>query len=81
LSSNRSGFASTSSDINSKLLVEWDWDVEHEDRRVEAEADAKMHGAQPFQVDRKVLKDVIREKMDTDVGRIKFLSAGERFRR
>jgi hypothetical protein len=72
-----SGSVCTSSEMNSKSLIEWDWDVEHEDRRVEADADAAMHGAQPFQVDRKVLKDVVREETGTEVGRIKFLSSGK----
>lgn len=61
----------------SKPLIEWDWDVEHRDRKHEAEADARMHGAQPFEVDRKVLKDVVKEKMGSEVGRIKFLNSGE----
>lgn len=60
-----------------KPFIEWDWDIEHADRKSEAQADAKMHGAQPFQVDRRVLKDVVREKMGSEVGRIKFLSSGE----
>ncbi|EGO03333.1 hypothetical protein SERLA73DRAFT_101409 [Serpula lacrymans var. lacrymans S7.3] len=60
----------------SKIAVVWDWDVEHDDRKREARADAALHGAQPFQVDRRLLKDVVREKMGTDVGRITFLSAG-----
>jgi hypothetical protein len=71
-----SGSTSTGSGMNMKPPIEWDWDLEHEDRRIEAQADAAMHGFQPFQVDRKVLKDVVREKMDTEVGRIKFLSSG-----
>lgn len=61
----------------SKPLIEWDWDVEHQDRRYEAKADARMHGAQPFEVDRKVLKEVVKEKMGFEVGRIKFLNSGE----
>ncbi|KAF9220763.1 hypothetical protein BS17DRAFT_713562 [Gyrodon lividus] len=56
--------------------VEWDWDTEHEDRRREAKADFALHGAQPFQVDRRVLKDVVREKTNCEVGRITFLSSG-----
>lgn len=61
-------------------LVEWDWDVEHADRAKEAQADkaaekdAVVHG--PFQVDRRVLRDVVRERMGEDVGRIEYLSAG-----
>jgi hypothetical protein len=57
--------------------LEWDWDVEHADRDLEREADAVLHGATPFQVDRRVLKDVVREKMSSDVGRITFLTSGE----
>ncbi|KAL4259966.1 Altered inheritance of mitochondria protein 9, mitochondrial [Pleurotus pulmonarius] len=56
--------------------LEWDWDIEHEDRRKEAKADAAMHGAAPFLVDRRVLKDVVTEKVGVDVGRISFLSSG-----
>lgn len=61
-------------------LVEWDWDVEHADRAKEAESDraagqdAVTHG--PFQVDRRVLRDVVRERMGEEVGRIEYLSAG-----
>lgn len=55
----------------------WDWTVEHEDRRKERKADAALHGTTPFEVDRKLLKDVVREKMEQEVGRITFLSAGE----
>ncbi|RPD65621.1 hypothetical protein L226DRAFT_530838 [Lentinus tigrinus ALCF2SS1-7] len=54
----------------------WDWDVEHEDRRAEAKADAAVHGAMPFQVDRKLLKDIVHERMGAEVARIKFLGAG-----
>ncbi|KAJ3829145.1 hypothetical protein EV361DRAFT_878494 [Lentinula raphanica] len=57
-------------------VLEWDWDIEHADRKAEAKADAALHGALPFEVDRKVLKDVVREKMGAEVVRIKFLSAG-----
>ncbi|RDB27484.1 hypothetical protein Hypma_003863 [Hypsizygus marmoreus] len=56
--------------------LEWDWDIEHADRKREAKADAAQHGATPFQVDRRVLKDVVRESTGIDVGRITFLSAG-----
>ena len=72
-----SGSVSLSSGMNYKPQIEWDWDIEHEDRRKEAQADAKMHGAQPFEVDRKILKDVVREKMGAEVGKITFLSSGE----
>lgn len=35
-----------------------------------------MRDSAPFEVDRRLLKDVVREKMGVEVGRIKFLSAG-----
>lgn len=56
----------------------WDWDIEHEDRKRErkADSDATLRGATPFEVDRRVLKDVVREKIGVEVGRISFLSAG-----
>ncbi len=54
----------------------WDWDVEHEDRKAEARADAAVHGALPFQVDRKLLKDIVHERMGAEVARIRFLGAG-----
>ena len=57
-------------------VLEWDWDVEHGDRKREAKADAAQHNAQPFLIDRKILKDVIREKMECEVARITFLSSG-----
>jgi hypothetical protein len=56
--------------------LEWDWDIEHADRKREAQADAALHGAMPFEVDRRVLKDVVLEHMKTPVARIMFLSAG-----
>ncbi|KAF9240465.1 hypothetical protein BU15DRAFT_87686 [Melanogaster broomeanus] len=49
-------------------IVQWDWNIEH--------ADSALHGVQPFQVDRRVLKDVVREKTNSEVGRIMFLSSG-----
>lgn len=57
--------------------LRWDWEIEHADRRKERKADAALHGATPFEVDRRVLKDIVREKMGVDVGLITFLSAGE----
>ncbi|KIM38058.1 hypothetical protein M413DRAFT_448089 [Hebeloma cylindrosporum] len=54
----------------------WSWPIEHEDRQRERNADAASHNARPFEVDRKILKDVVREKMGVDVGRITFMSAG-----
>jgi hypothetical protein len=56
--------------------VEWDWDVEHADRAREREADAAIHHAQPFEVDRRVLRDIVQEKMGEDVGRICFMGSG-----
>lgn len=58
--------------------LEWNWEIEHADRKKERKADAALHGATPFEVDRRVLKDIVREKMGVDVGLITFLSAGER---
>lgn len=71
----RSPFLNSQMNSNPKFV--WDWDIEHEDRRREATADANMHGAPPFEVDRKVLKDVVREKMGVEVGRITFMNSGE----
>jgi hypothetical protein len=62
--------------LEKKPLV-WNWEIEHEDRRKEANADAAIHDAAPFQVDRRLLKDIVREKMGEEVVRIKFLGAGE----
>ncbi|KAG6909010.1 hypothetical protein DXG01_002396 [Tephrocybe rancida] len=56
--------------------LQWSWEIEHADRKREATADAAAHGSTPFQVDRRVLKDVVRENKGVDVGRIEFLSAG-----
>jgi hypothetical protein len=58
------------------FCVEWSWDYELEDRKKEAKADAAIHNFQPFQVDRKVLKDVVKEHFGCEVGRLKFLSSG-----
>ncbi|KZT70499.1 hypothetical protein DAEQUDRAFT_744727 [Daedalea quercina L-15889] len=63
-------------DLCSKPPLVWDWDIEHADRQAEARADAAVHGASPFQVDRKLLKDIVHEKMAEEVVRIKFLGAG-----
>lgn len=57
--------------------LEWDWDIEAQDREREKKTDAALQGAAIFQVERRVLKDIVRERMDCEVGRIKFLSAGE----
>ncbi|KAF7324118.1 hypothetical protein MKEN_00634200 [Mycena kentingensis (nom. inval.)] len=56
--------------------LEWDWDIEHADRKRETQADKEQHGALPFEVDRRVLKDVVLEHMKKPVARIVFLSAG-----
>jgi len=56
--------------------LEWDWDLEHQDRAKEVKADRAIHHAQPFLVDRRVLKDVVKEKFKVDVARIGFLSSG-----
>jgi hypothetical protein len=57
--------------------IVWNWDVEHADRRREVKADAALHDAQPFHIDRSVLRDIVREKTHCEVGRITFLSSGE----
>ncbi|KAF8641804.1 hypothetical protein AX16_009785 [Volvariella volvacea WC 439] len=57
-------------------LLKWNWDIEHQDRQREAKADKALLDATPFQVDRRVLKDVVLEKMGVDVARITFLSSG-----
>ncbi|KAL4062051.1 hypothetical protein V8B97DRAFT_1878318 [Scleroderma yunnanense] len=56
--------------------IEWDWEIEHKDRMRESKADSALHGTQPFQVDRRVLKEVVRERARAEVGRITFLSSG-----
>jgi len=63
-------------DLCAKPPFVWDWDIEHADRKAEVKADAAVHGSPPFQVDRKLLKDIVHEKMGEDVVRIKFLGAG-----
>ncbi|KAF8799492.1 hypothetical protein BYT27DRAFT_7120349 [Phlegmacium glaucopus] len=68
--------AANGSALLRRPLLQWDWEIEHADRKKERKADAALHGATPFEVDRRVLKDVVREKMGVDVGRITFLSAG-----
>ncbi|OBZ77771.1 hypothetical protein A0H81_02388 [Grifola frondosa] len=73
----RANISSMQSDSSlKKPSLQWDWDIEHEDRREEARADAAIHGAHPFQVDRKLLKDIVHEHMGAEVARIKFLGAG-----
>lgn len=56
--------------------LEWDWTIEHQDRAKEAKADRAVHHAQPFLVDRRVLRDVVKGKFQVDVARIVFLSSG-----
>jgi len=56
--------------------IEWDWALEHADRKRETKADSAVHGAPIFYVDRNILRDVIKEKMECRVGRIAFLSSG-----
>jgi hypothetical protein len=63
--------------LDPTTTLEWDWDIEHADRKLEAKADAEWQSELPFQVDRKVLKDVVRERMGLEVGRIHFLSLGK----
>lgn len=57
--------------------IEWNWDAEFADRKHEAKVDAARHDVQPFPVDRRVLRDILREKTRCEVGRITFLSSGE----
>ncbi|THU96220.1 hypothetical protein K435DRAFT_630911, partial [Dendrothele bispora CBS 962.96] len=57
-------------------VLEWSWEAEHADRKREAKHDAAMHHETPFEVDRKLLKDVVFEKMGVPVIRILFLSSG-----
>jgi hypothetical protein len=59
-----------------KKKLEWDWGLEHQDRAKETKADRAVHHAQPFLVDRRVLRDVVKEKFRLDVARIVFLSSG-----
>lgn len=68
---------SKDTDTTGKPSLAWSWPLEHEDRKKEAQADAAVHGAPPFQVDRKLLKDIVQEKMKRDVVRIRFLGAGK----
>ena len=48
------------------------WETEHTDRKKDRKTDAALHGATPFEVDRRVLKDIVHEKMGVDAGRITF---------
>lgn len=58
--------------------VRWSDDEELADRQREADADsAAAHAAiQPFHIDRRVLRDIVREYAHAQVGRITFLSSG-----
>lgn len=79
--------ATSTSMVSSAPLI-WSWPHEHADRKREREADEALHGRHgvtnyvygsrnmPFEVDRKLLKDLVKEKMGEEVGRIQFLSAG-----
>ncbi|KAI0072090.1 hypothetical protein K474DRAFT_1686788 [Panus rudis PR-1116 ss-1] len=58
--------------------LQWDWDAEHADRKLEAKADAAFRDRPLFQVDRKLLKDIVQEKLATEVARITFLGAGKK---
>jgi hypothetical protein len=62
-----------------RLPLAWDWTLEHEDRKKERKVDAALNGLIPFEVDRKLLKDVVREKMGIEVARITFISSGISF--
>lgn len=52
--------------------LEWDWDVEHADRAREA----RLDGADALQVDRRVMREIVKEHMGADVVRIRFISSG-----
>lgn len=69
--------AVTANKVPAHPPLTWDWAIEHEDRKRERKADAASHEPTPFEVDRKILKDVVREKMGVEVGRIRFLNSGE----
>ncbi|KAI6040112.1 hypothetical protein EDC04DRAFT_2679705 [Pisolithus marmoratus] len=58
--------------------VRWNHDEELADRRREADADSvTVHAAiQPLHVDRRVLRDIVRDSVHAQVGRITFLSSG-----
>ncbi|KAL5521525.1 hypothetical protein ACEPAF_2273 [Sanghuangporus sanghuang] len=53
--------------------LEWDWDAEYADRVREKRHDGNDTS---FQVDRRVLRDVVKEKLGIEVARIRFLSSG-----
>ena len=53
--------------------LEWDWDAEYADRAREKRHDGSDTS---FQIDRRVLRDVVKEKLGVEVARIRFLSSG-----
>lgn len=56
--------------------VQWSWEFDQEDRKREAEADRTFKDYGVLQVERAVLKAVVKEKMGAEVVRIVFLSSG-----
>ncbi|KAH8115884.1 hypothetical protein DFH11DRAFT_1506822 [Phellopilus nigrolimitatus] len=63
--------ASTSAEPQS-LRLEWDWDIDVADRAREAKHDG---GDTSFQVDRRVMRDIVKEHMGAEVARIRFISS------
>jgi hypothetical protein len=66
--------------------LEWDWAEEHADRARERASDAAKArladsadalALPPFDVDRRVLRDVVAEHMRAPVARIRFIGAGK----
>lgn len=53
--------------------LEWDWDAEYADRAREKRHDGTDTS---FQIDRRVLRDVVKEKLSAEVARIRFMSSG-----
>lgn len=56
------------------LKLEWDWDAELADREREIRHDGNDTS---FQVDRRVLRDVVKEKLGVEVAHIRFISSGK----
>lgn len=56
--------------------LEWDWALEHADRTRESRLDAAGGVGDIFQIDRKALRDAVKEKMGGEVVRIRFISSG-----
>lgn len=52
---------------------EWDWEIDQADRARERRHDGTDV---TFQVDRKVMRDVVKERMGAEVARIRFISSG-----